>query len=309
MNAKDVVENSEIHEIARQPNEISRAKFHGSANSYKLIVFALFKTLQCKNPIEKDKKNVYLSFTDREFCNHLDIPFGTNQQILIKKSCTELSKSVIEIETKEKWSVMPWFSRIDYLPHGAINIKFNQEIVDLLTFEAGYSALELAEFGSLQSFYALRYYALAKSKMGYKEPWFEFTEEELRDFFKLGKEKYPNRTHFEMYVIENPIAEINEKTLLKLDVEKYKISKGKYKYHFVISKKNKELKILKADTLQTKQYKQEKNAEEKLIAEYPKRFAELFEEEKQQPALFGGEIFARASAVSRLKKEKELGLL
>lgn len=307
MNAKDVVENSEIREVARQPNEISRAKFHGSANSYKLIVFALFKTFQCKNPIEKDKKNVYISFSDREFCNHLDIPFGTNTKNLIEKSCTELSKSILEIETKEKWSVMPWFSRIDYLPHGAINIKFNQEIVDLLTFEAGYSALELAEFGSLQSFYALRYYAIAKSKMGYNEPWFEFTEEELRDFFKLGKEKYPNRTHFEMYVIEKPIAEVNEKTLLKIDVEKNKISKGKYKYHFAVSKKNKELKILKTDTLQTKRYKQELNEDEKLIAEYPERFAELFEAEKQQPPLFGGEIFQKARAVNKLKQE--LGLL
>lgn len=309
MNAKDVVENLEIHEIARQPNEISRAKFHGTANSYKLIVFALFKTLKCKNPIEPNKKNVYLSFTDREFCNHLDIPFGTNTQTLIKKSCTELAKSVIEIETKEKWSIKPWFTSIDYLPHGAINIKFNPEIMDFLTFETGYSALELAEFGSLQSFYALRYYSLAKSKMGYDEPWFEFTEEELRDFFKLGKTQYADRFDLEKRVIAEPLNEINEKTLLKIDVEKTKISKGKYKYHFSISKRNKELKILKADTLQTKRDKQEINEEEKLIAENTERFAELFEEEKQQPALFGGEIFARAAAVSRLKKEKELGLL
>lgn len=295
------------NEITQQPNEISRAKFHGTANSYKLIIFALFKTLQCKNPIDPDKKNIYIGFSDREFCKHLDIPFGTNTQTVIKKSCTELAKSVLEIETKEKWSVKPWFTSIDYLPHGAICIKFNPEIVDLLTFETGYSALELAEIGSLQSFYALRYYALAKSKMGYKEPWFEFTEEELRDFFKLEKDQYVERYNLEKKIIENPINEINEKTLLKIEVEKIKLEKGKYKYHFDISQKNKVLKISKSDSKQAKDEKREINEEEKIIAENPERFNEIFEEEKQQPSLFGnGEIFAKAKALSRLKKE--LGL-
>lgn len=296
-----------VNEIARQPNEISRAKFHGTANSYKLIIFALFKTLQCKNPVNPDKRNIYIGFSDKEFCKHLDIPFGTNTQTVIKKSCTELAKSVIEIETKEKWSVKPWFTSIDYLPHGAINIKFNPEIVDLLAFETGYSALEIAEIGKLQSFYALRYYALAKSKMGYKEPWFEFTEEELRDFFKLKKNQYPDRFDFEKYVITNPINEVNEKTLLQIDVKKTKIEKGKYKYRFDITQKNKVLKISKSDNKQAKNEKREINEEERIIAENPERFNELFEEEKQQPALFGnGEIFARARALSRLKKE--LGL-
>lgn len=290
-------------EITQQPNEISKAKFHGTANSYKLIIFALFKTLQCKNPIDTDKKNIYIGFSDKEFCKHLDIPFGTNQQTVIKKSCTELAKSVIEIETKEKWSVKPWFTSIDYLPHGAINIKFNSEIIDLLTFETGYSALELAEIGKLQSFYALRYYALAKSKMGYKEPWFEFTETELRDFFKLEKGKYSDRFDFEKKVITNPINEVNEKTLLQIDVEKFKIEKGKYKYHFDISNKNKMLKIAKTDTTEVKQEKTEINEMEKLIAEHSERFEEILAEERKKPYLIKNDLFYRTNAYKQLKNE------
>lgn len=290
-------------EVTQQPNEISKAKFHGTANSYKLIIFSLFKTLHDKNPIDDNKKNIYVSFTDKEFCKHLDIPFGTKTQTLIKKSCTELAESVIEIEIKEKWSVMPWFTRIDYLPHGAINIKFNSEIIDLLTFEIGYSALEIAEIGKLQSFYALRYYALAKSKTGYENPWFEFTEEELRNYFKLEKTKYSDRFDFEKYVIEKPINEINAKTLLCIKVKKNKLYKGKYKYHFDISNKNKMLKIAKTDTTEVKQEKTEINEMEKLIAEHSERFEEILAEERKKPYLIKNDLFYRANAYKQLKNE------
>ena len=83
-----------------------------------------------------------------------------------------MGKCLVTFSNREKFSCIPWFSSVEFFPSGAINLKCNKEIIDLLNFEIGYSALELVEVGNLQIYYALRYYALAKSKSGYQNPWF-----------------------------------------------------------------------------------------------------------------------------------------
>lgn len=311
-------------DIARQPNEFTAAVFKGSALAYKLIIFALYKTVSQQNPIEQTKKNIYCGFSKNEFCEKLGIPIGSNTIRLIEKATEELSSSflVLRNENAKKdndiYSLkMPWFQKVEVLNNGDVNLKFNQEIADFFDFKIGYTALELLEIGNLQSFYAMRYYGFAKSKSGLAGAkgnakniwWFEFTETELRTLFEIDPKTYTRRQNFVDNVIKNPCEEVNEKTNIKIDLEYEKLGVGNYKWRFICSNKIEEVKkIKKTDTLQTKQYKQEMNAEKKLIAENPERFAELFEEEMQQPALFGSrEIFARANAVSRLKKE--LGLL
>lgn len=304
------VENSK-KEIVQQPNELSKANFSGSATAYKIILFGLFKVLKDKNPVEPKKKNVYTSFTKQEFLQKLGMGRpGKETDLLIEKTCKDMGKCLVTFKTKEKFSVIPWFSSVEFFPSGAINLKFNQEIIDLLNFEMGYSALELVEVGNLQSFYALRYYALAKSKSGYQNPWFEFTENEIRQLFQLEKNSYPRRNTFVEKVIQRPINEINEKTSLHIELEKEKLGVGNYKWRFICSNKVKEVKkIKKTDSKKLRDEKREINQEQEDLAWYKKNFAEewqeIFEDEMSQPTLFSGLKRQTAEANTYLKlKEK-----
>ena len=304
------VENSK-KEIVQQPNELSKANFSGSATAYKIILFGLFKVLKDKNLVEPKKRNVYTSFTKQEFLQKLGMGRpGKETDLLIERTCKDMGKCLVTFRTREKFSVIPWFSSVEFFPSGAINLKFNQEIIDLLNFEMGYSALELVEVGNLQSFYALRYYALAKSKSGYQNPWFEFTEKEIRQLFQLEKNSYPRRNTFVEKVIQRPIDEINEKTSLHIELEKEKLGVGNYKWRFICSNKVEPVKkIKKTDSRKAIEEKREINQEQEDLAWYKMNYAEewqeIFDEEMSQPTLFSGLKRQTAEANTYLKlKEK-----
>lgn len=303
------VENSK-KEIVQQPNELSKANFSGSATAYKIILFGLFKVLKGKNPVEPEKRNVYTSFTKQEFLQKLGMGRpGKETDLLIERTCKDMGKCLVTFRTREKFSVIPWFSSVEFFPSGAINLKFNQEIIDLLNFEIGYSALELVEVGNLQSYYALRYYALAKSKSGYQNPWFEFTEKEIRQLFQLEKNSYPRRNTFVEKVIQRPINEINEKTSLHIELEKEKLGVGNYKWRFICSNKAEEVKKIKnldsQKEISTKRQIDKENEEIRFYkTKYPEKFSEYLKiAEAQQTLPFGIPIFLEAQAVQMLKKE------
>lgn len=290
-------------EIVQQPNELSQAHFYGSSTSYKVIIFALFKTLQSPN---KGRIN----FSAKDFCKHFDIFLNENIREGIEKAAKELAKSLVSVKTDEKFVVMPWFEKIEVAKNGDVCIKFNPSIAEFLDFKIGYSALELLEIGELQSFYALRYYALAKSKAGYKNGWFEYTEDELRQLFEI-QNKYPRRNTFVEKIIKKPIEEINEKTSISISLESEKLDVGKYRWRFVCSSKKLLKKITRTESKSSKDEKSIVNAEKKAVAKlkqkHLERWQEIFDQEMKQPFLFGGretqKTFAENKADSVLLEE------
>lgn len=295
-----------MKDIAKQPNELTTAIFRGSAMAYKLIIYALYRVVNQSNPIEPAKKNVYCGFSRNEFCERMGISIGSNTLKLIENATDELSSSFLILRDenakndRDIYSLkMPWFQKVETMLNGDVNLKFNQEIADFFDFKIGYTALELLEIGNLQSFYAMRYYGLAKSKQGFcgvngnnkNSWWFEYTEEELRKLFDIDKNKYKVRMDFVKKVINNPCEEVNEKTNIHIDLEYQKISKGNYKWRFVCSEKTEQAKILKSDSSQEKNEKRAFNNEQKKIvklrAAHEKDWQKLFELNMREPPLFG----------------------
>lgn len=306
-------------DITRQPNEFTNAIFKGSALAYKMILFALYRTVQDKNPIEPNKKNVYCGFSKNEFCEKLGIPIGSKTLDLINKATDELAESFLTLENsdnrenKKVWlRKLLWFQRVDVMGNGDVCLKFNQEIADFFDFKIGYTAFELLEIGNLRSFYAMRYYGFAKSKSGFlgtqgnkkNEWWFELTEDEIRKLFEIEKEQYLERRDFVKGVIKNPCEEINKKTNIKIDLEYEKQGKGKYKWRFICSNKIEYFKnIKKIDSRKLRDEKREINNEiervSKLKAKYPERWQEVFDFEMSQPCLFGGEKVKKTFAENK----------
>lgn len=310
--------------IAKQPNEFTNAIFKGTALAYKLILFALYRTVKEQNPINPNKRNIYCAFTKNEFCERLGIPIGSKTIDLIKNATDELSESFLTLENsnsendQDVWlRKMPWFQRVEVMMNGSVCLKFNQEIADFFDFKIGYTALELLEIGNLRSFYAMRYYGFAKSKSGFcgengnqrNKWWFELTEDEIRKIFEIGSEQYLERRDFVKKVIKNPCEEINEKTNIKIELEYEKLGVGKYKWRFICSNKAEEVKKIKnldsQKEISTKRQIDKENEEIRFYkTKYPEKFSEYLKiAESQQTLPFGIPIFLEAQAVQMLKKE------
>ena len=316
------LESTNLRKIAKQPNEFTHATFKGTAITYRLIVFALFKIFS-QNLKSNNQHNKYCIFSQNEFCENLGMPIGSNTSRLIEKATDELTQSFITLKNKNAinandsyYTKITWFQKVEILKNGDIALTFNDEIAQYFEFKIGYTALELLEIGNLRSFYAMRFYSMAKSKSGYKgvkgnkreEWWFEYTEDELRTLFEIDNHKYLDRRKFVEKVIKQPCEEISSKTNLNIQLSYKKISKGKYLWKFSCSLKNIEpLKITANDSETVKKEKEQINAErtelEFIKISHPKEFKEALEfiqSKNQLPFRF--QINDEYAALALLKK-------
>lgn len=282
-----------VKDIARQPNEFTSAIFRGTAMAYRIVIFALFKTVITKNHLSPETKNRYCVFSQNEFCEKLGIPSGSKTTQIIEKATNELAQSFIVLRNENAkndsdvyTAKILWFQKIEILKNGDIALTFNEEIAKHFEFKIGYTALELLEIGSLQSFYAMRYYGLAKSRAGWSgkdgnstnEWWFEYTEDELRQLFGVDKDKYKDRRKFVEKVIKQPCDEVCRKTTLNISLSYEKICKGKYRWHFSCSPKTEMRFDIKAsDSIAVQREKREINSQFAEIEAYKQKYPELFE--------------------------------
>ena len=315
-------------DIARQPSEFTRAVFKGTALAYKLIIFALYKVSTQSSEGDKARKDMRCVFSASEFFSKLGMTNGTRQGELVERATEELSRSIIVLRNDDARNPddvsnlkIPWFESVKTLNDGSVH----RAIAEFFDFRVGYTALELLEIGDLQSFYAMRYYGLAKSTMGFSGErgngrnswWFEFTEEELRRFFEIDRNAYQRRDAFVKTVIKKPCEEVNEKTGVNIDLQYEKISKGKYRWRFLCSLKKslQEPAAPKTKAAKSAEAKERLDAEEErarvaaLKNRHPERWLELLEAEIRKPqpggmTMFWAEINAAAALVEEFRNEK-----
>jgi plasmid replication initiation protein len=300
-----------------QPNQISQGLYKCSPMAKRLLVYTISNLKMIKWNQEKEP-NYEVYFKPVQFAKALGLQrIGTKQQQLIKDALKELQSSFIAIDTGDVFQTFGWVSRTYYAPKDKlINIALNQDLGKaLIEYQKGFTTIQLVEMGKLQSFYAMRYYEIACSWKGKKglggnrrnEWFFEMTVQGLRDLFQIKDEEYAGRmNNFTKYVVEKPIAEINEKTNLLIKFEKIKDGKTVVGFHFMCSEKAEQIKIEKTDSYEKKQEKIAINKESAEIelykAKYPNEFAEIYEDEKKQENLFGISLLAEANTVLKLKE-------
>src|SRR5574344_480098 len=300
-----------------QPNQISQGLYKCSPMAKRLLVYTISNLKMIKWNQEKEP-NYEVYFKPVQFAKALGLQrIGTKQQQLIKDALKELQSSFIAIDTGDVFQTFGWVSRTYYAPKDKlINIALNQDLGKaLIEYQKGFTTIQLVEMGKLQSFYAMRYYEIACSWKGKKglggnrrnEWFFEMTVQGLRDLFQIKDEEYAGRmNNFTKYVVERPIAEINEKTNLLIKFEKIKDGKTVVGFHFMCSEKAEKIKIEKTDRYKKKQEKIAINKESAEIelykAKYPNEFAEIYEDEKKQENLFGISLLAEANTVLKLKE-------
>lgn len=136
--------------------------------------------------------------------------------------CKKLLRQVVEIKTgsssKDKWKMFQWVNRAEYDGEGTITFRLSDDLRPyILNLSEYYTQYQLKEVLSLSSFYAIRLYELLKCESGLKcdKNFFEFTIEQLREFFEC-KTKYKQNRDFINKTVKKATDEINKKTNLSL---------------------------------------------------------------------------------------------
>lgn len=183
--------------------------------------------------------NPHFSLNDKKFdenFSELFIPtarltelFGGNTVYLhnLKKACDKIFKTVVELNYENGgFALMHLFDRLEYVPNEGLYLQFDEQMRPYLLdlFEAkGYTVLNVEQIFGLTSTYAVR---LVEIMLQYQnipeyranlEIMREISMEDLKFMLNVPKDAYTGRfDNFRKKVLEEPIAEINEKTLYEM---------------------------------------------------------------------------------------------
>lgn len=305
--------------ILKIPNNFLRASYKCSSTTQRIYFYSIFKYLMAP----EENKAVSFSFSD--FFTDLNLKDGNKTRKLIKESANEIIDMKIVIEDNEKeYEVANVFQSAKCIfTETTFTFKFTDDMCVFLNTlkEMGFSLFEVNDLGKLKSFYALRFYLIALSYKGFKgkkgnvkNSWyFEYSVEELRKLFDIQENEYQKIGPFKNIVIDLPLKELNERNL-GIQIVCVPIKKGRkiIGFHFDCIDATKIATLRNSETL-TLEDKGEKSAGHneqnaikqavEIIAKNPLRYAEILQEEKDNPNLFG--LSPEMNAVLRLQKELE----
>lgn len=183
--------------------------------------------------------NPHFSLNDKKFdenFSELFIPtarltelFGGNTWYLheLEKFCDGFFDAKVHLRYEDGgFTIMHIFNRLDYVPNEGLYLQFDEQMRPYLLdlFEAkGYTALNVEQIFGLTSTYAVR---LVEIMLQYQnipeyranlEIMREISMEDLKFMLNVPKGAYDGRfDNFRKFVLDEPIAEINEKTLYEM---------------------------------------------------------------------------------------------
>jgi plasmid replication initiation protein len=149
-----------------------------------------------------------------ELAEFMGVPSQNLYQDL-KSICEALLQRVVKIQiggdnAKNKWKAFQWVNYAEY-DGGTLTLRLSNEIKPfLLELEHHFSQTLLKTMLSFRSYYTLRLYQLIKAEQGsgYKDAW-EFTCDELREFFQVGPKQYTQNAGMLKKTIKVAITELN----------------------------------------------------------------------------------------------------
>lgn len=305
--------------ILKIPNNFLRASYKCSATTQRMYFYSIFKYLTSSN----NKNEVSFSFSD--FFSDLNLSDGMKTRNLIKESANDIldMKMVLEDNEKQYEAINVFQSAKCVFTETTFSFTFTDPMKYFLDElkEIGFSLFDINDLGKLKSFYALRYYLIALSYMGFKgkkgnvrNSWFfEYTVEDLRKLFDIQDDEYPQMGPFKNIVVDLPLKELNEKNLgIQIICTPQKKGRKIVGFHFECIDSDKISKIdqEKYVYIEDNSLKEDKNTTTtedimaeavEIISKNPLRYAQLLDEERKSPNLFG--LSPETQAILRLKEE------
>lgn len=164
----------------------------------------------------------------------------------LEQDLTRLQKTIIIIDDKEHYTKSVLISSFT-MPkdlHNKIGgqniiIRFDTKLTQTFRDIAKYVKLPMEELQALNNTHSITLYEIFKRQLNKHSSKckLNLSEQQLRDYLNIDKDKYPKPSDFKRYVVDRPINEINTYTKLDIAYTRVKISKGVYQYNFIFSQK------------------------------------------------------------------------
>lgn len=182
--------------------------------------------------------------------------FGGNTASItnLKKHIANAFQGYIEITEPEGFTLYHIYRKMKYLDGKGLLIQFDDEIKPYLLELMGkpYTSYELKTVFPLSSEYGWRIMEMMLGKQGYlakgkKKIYRKLTLQEVRFKLNVPDDKYVGRIdHFQVKVLDNPISEINEKTIYHVWYEPYRTGRKIAGFTFWMEYKDGQAPVTKA---------------------------------------------------------------
>jgi hypothetical protein len=166
-------------------------------------------------------------------------------------------------------------------------MEFNHHLGEALKqFKKAYAKINLLDLGKIQSRYAIRFFELAMSYSGFAgqdgnnpgEWYLSYTLAELRKLFGIDKSKYKVTKDFRVFVIENPIEEINAAGI-GLEITPEYVRQGR----FLVGARFRCRYTGREEPLPAAPVSEAAREEVRIRAAYPEEYQAYLDEERKKP--------------------------
>ena len=210
-------------ELIVKDNALINASYNLDLVEQRLILLAIIEARESGKGINA---NDPLTVHADSYINHFDVHRNTAYQAL-KDACKDLFARQFSYQEQRPKGVANitsrWVSQIAYVDNSAaVELIFAPAIIPLVTrLEEQFTSYELKQVSGLNSAYAIRLYELLIAwRSAGKTPIIDL--EEFRRKMGVLDGEYTRSDNFKKWVIEKPIAQINEHTDITVKVEQHK---------------------------------------------------------------------------------------
>ena len=211
-------------ELIVKDNALINASYNLDLVEQRLILLAI---IEARGSGKGINANDPLTVDADSYINHFDVHRNTAYQAL-KDACDDLfARQFSYQEINERGNTenvrSRWVSEVRYVDTEAtVKIIFAPAIIPLITrLEQQFTSYELKQISGLSSAYAIRLYELLIAwRSAGKTPIIDL--EEFRQKMGVLDGEYTRSDNFKKWVIEKPIAQINEHTDITVKVEQHK---------------------------------------------------------------------------------------
>ena len=213
-------------------NQIARAAHDLSVMEARLVYLAMAQL----RPDDSDFLTIEMSVGDIVRALGLsDRGFNYKEIRAVRRG---VMKKVIELDTDYGDNWFGWFSQTQYIKdRDVLRVRFNDELKPyILEVKKQFQIHTIADLSKLRGRYSMGLYVLVMSykgqagKSGNKpgEWYVDLQFDYLREHFKIADHQYKAKKDLRVYVVDNPIREINEADLgLRIDCDYDKWRRGR----------------------------------------------------------------------------------
>lgn len=287
-----------------QANQISRAAY-----SMPLMQRRLLHLIMAQVQIH-DSKMAVVEMKVGDIVRALHLGEQGNRYEEVRLAAKALVGQVLDVDTEEGWQIYPWVTLAELVKsRDVVQFRLAEELLPYVRdVQELYQTIAIADMTALQGKHAFRIFELVMANRGFagrggNQPgtWYVDLEfETLRTLLKIGPDEYKVVGNLRARVIDGPVREINEAGIgLRIECDYDTLRRGRRLLGVRLK-----CKLLKrTDPRPVTPATKAEAEEDRLIEEYPERYAELLAEESKQRPLPGISLSSEMRALGRLAAE------